>query len=47
MMVDSGDNHEIANRAIILTITLMLHGGLTAVMGQVEGKLRFRFSSVL
>ena len=46
MMVDSGDNHEIANRAIILTGTLMLRGGLTAVVGQVEGKLGFRFSSV-
>ena len=40
MMVDSGDNHEIASIAIILTGTLMLRGGLTAVVGQMEGRLR-------
>ena len=46
MMVDSGDNHEIASREIILTGTLMLRGGLTAVVEHVEGKLGFRLSLV-
>ena len=40
-MVDSGDNHEIASIAIIFNWNLMLHGGLTAVVGKVEGKLGF------
>ena len=41
MMVDSSDNHEIASIAIILTGTLMLRGGLTAFLGQVEGRIVF------
>ena len=40
-MGDSGDNYEIDSIVIIFNWNLMLRGGLTAVVGQVEGRLGF------
>ena len=43
-MVDFGDNHEIASITIIFNYNLMLCGGLTTVVGQMEGRLRVLIS---
>ena len=40
MMVDSSDNHEIVSTPIIFNWKLLFHGGSTAVVGQMEGRLR-------
>ena len=39
-MVESGDNHEIVSSTIIFNWKLMFRGGSTAVVGQMEGRLR-------
>ena len=39
-MVNCSDNHEIVGTTIIFNWELMFHGGVTAVMGQIEGRIR-------